>query len=194
MTAGIRAFTIAKFNELLPQRAELGNTEFRRSVMSAAMAMHGISLGSAATHYNHALKMAKANTPQLVEGLGRAEDKKGGRKPTHLFNVVVDAEGGDTVAQNLSRARAQELIDAAKAAGKVALKMVEVTPAADAATETAEQASTEEPQTAAIDNDGEAAADAAEAAGALNLQALEQDAPVEEQTKFDPATAEAAPF
>jgi hypothetical protein len=41
----------------------------------------GISITSAATHYNHAFKVVKAADPVAVEGLGRPEGKNnGGRK------------------------------------------------------------------------------------------------------------------
>lgn len=78
---GIRPATNALFVAMLPQRAELGNTGFRKTIMSQIMDDFGITLASAATHYNHAFKECKAANAALVEGLGRAEDKKGGRKP-----------------------------------------------------------------------------------------------------------------
>jgi len=55
------------------------------------MEEYGITLASAATHYNHAFKTVKAANPNLVEGLGRAEDKKGGRKPKAKVEAVVPA-------------------------------------------------------------------------------------------------------
>lgn len=78
---GIRAYTDRKFVELLPTRAAIGNTAFRKNVMFDIMEAFGITLGSAATHYNHAFIECKNVTPELVEGLGRPDDKKGGRKP-----------------------------------------------------------------------------------------------------------------
>lgn len=80
MDKGIRPACNAKFRELLPQRAELGNTAFRKAVMDSIMEDFGCSLASAATHYNHSFKLVKSEDPTLVEGLGRPEDKKGGRK------------------------------------------------------------------------------------------------------------------
>jgi hypothetical protein len=80
MDKGIRPASNAKFVELLPQRAELGNTEFRRAVMAYIQSEFGTSEASAATHYNHSFKLVRATNPELVEGLGRPEDKKGGRK------------------------------------------------------------------------------------------------------------------
>lgn len=81
MTMGIRAFTGVAFSATLPQLAELGPVAFRREVMDQAIMGFGISVASAATHYNHALKTMRAANPEAVKGLGRAEDKKGGRKP-----------------------------------------------------------------------------------------------------------------
>ena len=88
MDKGIRPFVNAKFLELLPTRenTRLGNRNFRASVITQAMEAFGIPLHSAATAYNNAFiaarEQAKTN-PELftsLEGLGRPEDKKGGRK------------------------------------------------------------------------------------------------------------------
>jgi hypothetical protein len=96
MSTGIRAFARETFvtkNELR-RRGEAytgpkGNTEFRKDVMCAIMTQHGVTLASAATHYNDAFKFLKELNAELVSGLGRPEDKKGGRKKKA---VVVDAE------------------------------------------------------------------------------------------------------
>jgi len=85
MDKGIRPACNAKFVELLPTRVNSreGNTAFRKNVIGYVMEEFGTTLASAATHYNHAFIAAKA-VPELataLEGLGRAEDKKGGRKP-----------------------------------------------------------------------------------------------------------------
>ena len=80
MDKGIRPACNAKFRELLPQRAALGNTAFRKAVMDSIREDFGCSVASAATHYNHSFKEVKKTDPTLVEGLGRPEDKKGGRK------------------------------------------------------------------------------------------------------------------
>ena len=89
MDKGIRPACNAKFAELLPTRAEVGNTAFRKNVMFYVMEEFGITLASAATHYNHSFQAVKLATPELVEGLGRADDKKGGRKPKAV--VVAEA-------------------------------------------------------------------------------------------------------
>lgn len=80
MTKGIRAFTNKVFNKTLPQLNELGAIAFRREVMDQAIMAFGINVASAATHYNHSLKLAKAANPAAVAILGRPADKKGGRK------------------------------------------------------------------------------------------------------------------
>ncbi len=134
MTQGIRAFVIATFASTLPRLTELGNTKFRAEVMDQAIIGFGISVASAATHYNHALKLAKAATPELVAGLGRPEDKKGGRKPIHTVDVV-KAKSGEVVATGLSQAKAEAMIAEAAAKGKVklAIKVVinDTVPAAE---------------------------------------------------------------
>lgn len=89
MDKGIRPAARAKFVELneLRRRGEgeytgpKANTIFRKHVMCFLMEEFGITLASAATHYNEAFKLVKEATPELVSGLGRPEDKKGGRKP-----------------------------------------------------------------------------------------------------------------
>jgi hypothetical protein len=89
MDKGIRPACNAKFLAELPSRVNTreGNVAFRKNVMGAVMEDFGITLASAATHYNHAFINAKevAKTDAVIEGLlqglGRPEDKKGGRKP-----------------------------------------------------------------------------------------------------------------
>jgi hypothetical protein len=83
MDKGIRPYCNAKFVELLNvrNRGELTNTQFRKNVMADVMDQFGCTLASAATHYNHAFKTVKELNAELVSGLGRPEDKKGGRKP-----------------------------------------------------------------------------------------------------------------
>ena len=156
MTVGIREFVNAKFGELLSQRAELGNTGFRKAVMQAAVTQFGISIASAATHYNFSLKTVRSLDPSLVEGLGRPEDKKGGRPVTKPVTVI-KVKTGEVIVDGISRAKAEALILAAisknkpklgikqdidaalaaeaeaKAAEEAAAATAEVTPAAEAA-------------------------------------------------------------
>jgi hypothetical protein len=138
---GIRVNVNHKFVELLPQRTELGNTRFRAEVIGYAMEEFGITLASAATHYNHA-KIEAAKVPELaaqMEGLGRAEDKKGGRKPKAKTEAVVIGDvaemqqteftvkrksNGDVVAEKLSYTDAVALVAKAAAAKKAKLYWV----------------------------------------------------------------------
>lgn len=91
MDKGIRPACNAKFVEALATRVNTreGNCAFRKNVMFYVMEEFGITLASAATHYNHSFQAVKLATPELVEGLGRADDKKGGRKPKAV--VVAEA-------------------------------------------------------------------------------------------------------
>lgn len=93
MDKGIRPYCNAKFVELnnLRNRGELTNTQFRKNVIADVMAAFDITLASAATHYNHAFKTVKELNAELVSGLGRAEDKKGGRKPKAKVAVETNA-------------------------------------------------------------------------------------------------------
>ena len=112
MTKGIRSYTNAKFLKTLPQLAELGNAGFRAKVMQAVVKKFDISVASAATHYNHAFKTVRAESPELVAGLGRAEDKKGGRPVLHAVTVI-NTRSGKVVAEGVSQAKAKEVIVAA---------------------------------------------------------------------------------
>lgn len=86
---GIRPYANAKFLALLPNRenTRLGNRNFRATINADLMEQFGIPLHSAATAYNNAFIEAKKialtdeTVAKLLDGLGRAEDKKGGRKP-----------------------------------------------------------------------------------------------------------------
>lgn len=151
MDKGIRVNVNAKFVAMLPVRAEMGNTAFRKSIICYAMDEFGITLASAATHYNHAFKVVRAANPELVADLGRAEDKKGGRKPKAKVTVAapvlllgytprsVEADvaeeqqtefavcvkrTGDVVAQGLSFDAASALVNKAAAAKKAKLYWV----------------------------------------------------------------------
>lgn len=95
MDKGIRPAANAKFLELLPTRAEVGNTAFRKNVMFYLMDQYSCTNPAAATHYNHAFQQVKKANPELVEGLGRPEGKNnGGRKK----KVVVETVVADSVA------------------------------------------------------------------------------------------------
>lgn len=100
MDKGIRPACNAKFAELLPKRAELGNTEFRRAVMNYLIEEFGITLASASTHYNHSFIQCKAANPEAVVGLGRPEDKKGGRKAKVKTEATVATVANPLLANN----------------------------------------------------------------------------------------------
>ena len=125
MTQGIRAFVNATFKEQLANLPELGNIAFRAEVMNQAIMAFGISVGSAATHYNHALKQARIDSPEAVKGLGRPEDKKGGRKPIYTVDVI-KAKTGELVAAGISKAKAELLISKAAASKKPKLVIKDV--------------------------------------------------------------------
>jgi len=111
MTQGIRAYVNARFAKYLALFAagELDGTAFRAKVMDGAVQKFGISVASAATHYNHALKMQRVADPKSVEGLGRPEDKKGGR-PVENPVTVINTRSGRVVAEGISKGAAQLLI------------------------------------------------------------------------------------
>ena len=98
MDKGIRPAARNKFVELnevrrrgeAPYVGPKANTVFRKNVMCYLMDEFGITLASAATPYNEAFKLVKEATPELVSGLGRPEDKKGGRKPKVTNTVTVE--------------------------------------------------------------------------------------------------------
>lgn len=111
MTKGIRDYVNARFAKYLPklQAGELDGKGFRAKVMEGAVAKFGITVAAAATHYNHSLKMQRLADASSVEGLGRPDDKKGGRPVLHPVTVV-NARSGKVVAEGISKGKAAELI------------------------------------------------------------------------------------
>lgn len=170
MTTGIREFTIASFAKHLPKLGELGNTAFRKAVMTEAIEQFKISIASAATHYNHALKLQRATDPKSIEGLGRPDDKKGGRKPVHTVNVI-KVKTGEVVAENISKAAAEELIKQAaeKKKAKLAIQEKEVVAAIAAGVDAVDTTAVTEPgettDTAETTETGETPAENSAAAG-----------------------------
>ena len=134
MTKGIRATCNAKFMELLPQRAALGNTAFRKAVMGCIAEQFGIPWSSAATHYNHSFQKCREVSPELVVGLGRPDDKKGGRKRKVVEVEIVEAvqtefavkrcSNGATLAEGLSFEDARRMVQKAVAQKKAKLYWV----------------------------------------------------------------------
>lgn len=89
MDKGIRNGVNIKFAEMLPQLAAIGGRLFRKTVIDWTIDNYGVTIASAATHYNYSLKQAQKTTPALVVGLGRPPEKNnGGRK-----KKVVDLMG-----------------------------------------------------------------------------------------------------
>lgn len=139
MTQGIRAYVAARFVQLLPQfrSGELTGTAFRKSVMDSAVKEFGISVASAATHYNHSLKQMRLTDAKAVDGLGRPEGKKGGRKPKVTVDVI-KVKTGEVVAANVSRGAAEFMIAQAQLKKKAKLAILDqgdAAPVADAAAE-----------------------------------------------------------
>lgn len=146
MDKGIRVNVNAKFVELnvLRAKGELSNKAFRRDVMMWAINEFELTVASAATHYNHAFKLVQTSNPASVEGLGRAEDKKGGRKAKSVTATAVAVNGeveeefvhttvppatfvvkkkkdGSVIAEGLTLDAAKELCAKAATAKKAAL-------------------------------------------------------------------------
>ena len=132
MTAGIRKFTNDNFVKFLPDLAALGNAGFRAKVMGETITKFGISVASAATHYNHSLKEARLANPKSVSSLGRPEDKKGGRKPIHTVDVI-KVKTGEVIASGISKGAAELLITTAVAKKKAKLAIKTEAPAVEAA-------------------------------------------------------------
>ena len=121
MTKGIPEFSNEAFAQRIPMIKPEGGTAFRKAVMASIIeSFPGTTVASAATHYNHSKKMAMIDSPKAIEGLGRAEDKKGGRKPLTVVDVI-KVKDGTVVATGISRGAAQHMITAAKAKRKSAL-------------------------------------------------------------------------
>lgn len=133
---GIRVNVNNKFIELLPTVAEVGYTAFRAEVNAYAMDEFGISIESAASHFNHARKQALKvpDLAALLEGKMRPLDKLGGRKPKARAEAVTITEqteftvkrksNGEVIAEALSFEAATALVAKAKAAKKAALYWV----------------------------------------------------------------------
>jgi hypothetical protein len=124
---GIREFTNANFAASLPKvrTGEMTQTAFRKEVMDLAILAYGISVASAATHYNFSLKTMREVDPVAVEGIGRPEGKKGGRKPTHLVDVI-KVKTGEVVAAKVAKAVGEALVIKAAEAKKAKLVIREI--------------------------------------------------------------------
>lgn len=117
--SNIRSFVCARFLELLPTRAgstdRKVNTQFRKNITSEVMEKFGTTLASAATHYNYAfiearklaLQQGQETLAAQLAGLGRPEDKKGGRKKK-VQGPVEETTAAATVAIELSEEQTAE--------------------------------------------------------------------------------------
>jgi len=101
MSKGIRQAALATFIELAPQRVNgslgsiehtvsPGNVAFRKMVCNKIEAQFNTSHKSACSAYNWAKVECTKLHPELVVSLGRAEDKKGGRKPKAKADPVTE--------------------------------------------------------------------------------------------------------
>ena len=72
----VQAATAILFAANLPefQNKTLTGTQFRRKVMDTLQADHGVSISSAATHYNIAFQAVKKADPASVAGLGGGQN------------------------------------------------------------------------------------------------------------------------
>ncbi len=107
-------------------------TLFRRDVNTKLEKEFSISHASACSHYNYALTEMQKNAPEKVEGLGRPEEKKGGRKTkdgratavtyAKLFAKAEEAEKSAAKTQDVGEGKvgdAPEVAGDTQAAGDV---------------------------------------------------------------------------
>ena len=144
MDKGIRVGVNHKFSEMLPQLAALGNYTFRRTILNWTIEQYGVTMASAATHYNHSFQAVKKAAPELVAGLGRPEGKNNGGRKRKIELTAAEVEGvaavvevpeqteftvkkksdGSVVAEGLSFEDATALVAKAAAAKKAKLYWV----------------------------------------------------------------------
>jgi biotin carboxyl carrier protein len=125
-----RAFALKLFTSMLAKRAELGNTEFRNTVLSTMQEELNMTRASAAATYNIVKKYAVAN--KMCEDFGRtpAEPKaakapkapKAAKAPVVTTVNVARVKDGAFVAENVTVAEAEAII--AKATKQKKAKLV----------------------------------------------------------------------
>lgn len=91
MDKGIRSGVNFKFNDLLPQLTALGGKTFRRTILDWTVEEYGCTMAAASTHYNYAFQACKKASPELVAGLGRADDKNNGGRKKKAVEVAAPA-------------------------------------------------------------------------------------------------------
>jgi len=130
-----RAVALELFTAKLPERSTLGNTEFRKAVIADMMEQQKMTLASAAATYNIVKKYAVAE--ELCEDFGRtpaepkpakakkakAEEPKEEAAPATVN--VVRKKDGVAVAEGVTVAEAEELIEKARKGKKAALQIAE---------------------------------------------------------------------
>lgn len=118
MDKGIRPAAIVKFVAALATRVNTreGNTMFRKGIIAALEEEYGCTHAAGATHYNHAFIKAKekaetdADLAVLLVGLGRADDKKGGRKPRAVAAAAVTPVPANALLENFRAAGVPGLV------------------------------------------------------------------------------------
>ena len=98
MDKGIRPYACRTFIETIPQLQQLGNRGFRKTVMEGIKEAFGLTELQASTHYNYAFKEARKTHADQLIGLGRPEDKKGGRKRKAVAEAAADTQEQQTQA------------------------------------------------------------------------------------------------
>ncbi len=120
-----RHYTNSQFAKLLPAftAGKIDSKTFRSKVIAATVKRFPeMTESAAAAHYNHSLREARVNTPELVAELGRPEGLSVGRQPKTVYNVLV-AKGKKIVAKGVSMYRADIIIRTAAAHGQPTLRM-----------------------------------------------------------------------
>ena len=148
MSKGIRNYVNALFVELSPKRIAgeygpidnylaAGNRLFRKDVKQRAELQFSITDASSSTAYNKAFQECKKNFPELVIGLGRPEDKKGGRKAGSVNTVTPETPAAETPAAETPAAVVDTVVDTAPVVAAVeptaAAVKIQVTRAKDGA-------------------------------------------------------------
>lgn len=101
MDKGIRPAVLNKFVELNELRrrglepfvGKKANTIFRRAVTDFLETEFGIPITAAATHYNYAFQEVKKLNAELVDGLGRPEDKNNGGRKKKVLGSMMPSSG-----------------------------------------------------------------------------------------------------
>lgn len=134
---GIRVGSLNKFNEMLPQWRAMGGKAFRRYLLDWTVENYGVTMAASSSHYSHALNLARKNSPELVEGLGRPTPTDALTDATLVPGGFVDAESivptefvirvkrtGEIIADGVGFEAARALVNKAAAQKKAKLYFV----------------------------------------------------------------------